>query len=83
MSNTTDQTTNEGSIFGAENYKFFFLGLVVIIIGFVLMAGGGSDDPNQFNTEAIYSPRRITIAPIVVLLGFVIEIYAVFRKPAS
>jgi len=50
------------------------------VVGFILMAGGGSEDPNVFNEE-IFSTRRITIAPIVVLIGFVIEIFAIMRKP--
>lgn len=61
------------------NYKLLAIGLVVIIIGFVLMAGGGSDDPNVFN-EDVYSFRRITLAPIVVLAGFIFEIYAIMKK---
>jgi hypothetical protein len=55
-------------------------GLVVILIGNLLMIGGGSDDPNVFDPE-IFSTRRLTVAPIVILLGFVIEVYAIMRKP--
>ena len=56
---------------GPTNYKILIAGLVVIFIGFLLMMGGGSEDPNKFNPE-IFSTRRITVAPIVVLLGFAI-----------
>jgi hypothetical protein len=47
------------------------------------MAGGGSDDPNIFNENEVYSTRRITIAPIIILIGLVIEIYAIFRQPKT
>jgi len=62
------------------NYKILIAGLVVIFIGFLLMMGGGSEDPNKFNPE-IFSTRRITVAPIVVLLGFAIEVVAILYKP--
>lgn len=62
------------------NYKLMLIGLVIIIIGYVLMTGGGSDDPNVFNEE-MFSFRRITLAPIVVLAGFGFEIYAIMYKP--
>ncbi|MBK9557596.1 MAG: DUF3098 domain-containing protein [Bacteroidetes bacterium] len=67
-------------VLGKENYLLIVLGLVVIIIGFILMSGGKSPDPNVFNPDEVYSTRRITVAPIVVLLGFAIEIYAVFHR---
>lgn len=64
------------------NYKLMLIGLLVIIIGFILMSGGGSDDPNVFNKE-IFSFRRITLAPIVVLAGFIFEIYAIMVRPKN
>lgn len=67
-------------LFGKKNYMLVILGLVVIAIGYILMAGGGSDDPNVFNEE-IFSPRRIAVAPIVILIGFVIEVYAIMATP--
>ena len=63
-----------------ENYILLSIGFVIIIIGFLLMMGGKSDDPNVFNPE-IFSFRRITLAPIVVLFGFVFEIWAIMKKP--
>ena len=57
-----------------------FIGLAVIALGFILMAGGGSDDPNVFNEE-IYNFRRIRLAPALVLLGFGIEVYAILLNP--
>ncbi|HSP40698.1 MAG TPA: DUF3098 domain-containing protein, partial [Gillisia sp.] len=67
-------------VFGKRNYIFMFIGLAVIALGFLLMAGGGSDDPNVFNEE-IYNFRRIRLAPALVLLGFGIEVYAILLNP--
>lgn len=69
-----------GFALGKENYKLMAIGFAVIVIGFILMAGGGSDDPNVFS-EDIFSFRRITLAPILLLLGFGFEIYAIMKKP--
>jgi len=67
-------------IFKKANYKLMFIGLAVIAIGFILMSGGGSDDPNVFN-PAIYNFQRIRLAPTLVLIGFGIQIYAIlFNK---
>lgn len=68
--------------FGKINYILMIGGLLVMILGFILMIGGGSEDPNVFNEE-IFSTRRLTIAPILVLLGFAIEIFAILKKPAK
>ena len=62
-----------------KNYILIIAGLVVIIIGMVLMAGGGSDDPNVFNYD-MFSWRRITLAPILIVGGFAFEIYALLKK---
>ena len=63
-------------------YKMMLIGLGIIILGFILMSGGGSDDPNVFN-EAMFNFRRITLAPILVLAGFGFEIYAIMKKPKN
>ncbi len=63
-------------IFGKANYKIMLIGLAVIAVGFILMSGGGSDDPNFFNPE-IYNFRRIRLAPTLVLIGFGIQVYAI------
>ncbi len=80
--NKNEISTKESFALGKENYKLMIIGFAVIIIGFLLMAGGGSDDPKVFN-PAIFSFRRITLAPIVVLAGFIFEIYAIMKKPKS
>jgi len=63
-----------------ENYKLLAIGFGIIVLGFLLMLGGKSDDPNVFS-EDIFSFRRITLAPIVVLAGFAFEIWAIMKKP--
>lgn len=67
-------------VFGKKNYKFMFIGLACIALGFILMSGGGSDDPNVFNPE-IFHWRRIRLAPAIILIGFGIEIYAILLNP--
>lgn len=64
---------------GPENYKLMLIGFAVIVVGFVLMVGGGSSDPNEFN-YGMFSFRRITLAPILVLAGFAFEIYAIMKR---
>lgn len=68
-------------IFPKENYKFMLAGIVVIVLGFLLMMGGDSSDPNSFKPEQVYSFRRITLAPIVIVLGLLIEVYAIMHRP--
>jgi len=67
-------------IFQKKNYLFMFIGLACITLGFILMSGGGSDDPNVFS-EDIYNFRRIRLAPTLVLIGLGIEIYAILLNP--
>ena len=74
------QEAKRNFVFGKKNYKFMFIGLACITIGFILMSGGGSDDPNVFNPE-IFNFRRIRLAPTLVLIGFGIQIYAILLNP--
>ncbi|WP_417884894.1 DUF3098 domain-containing protein [Zunongwangia sp.] len=76
----TPQEQDKNFIFGKRNYKFMFIGLAVIALGFILMAGGGSDDPNKFN-DTVYNFRRIRLAPTIVLIGFGIQVFAILTKP--
>ncbi|MEO8583567.1 MAG: DUF3098 domain-containing protein [Flavitalea sp.] len=71
------------SLFGKENYKWIIGGLIVIALGLILMAGGRSEDPNVFNPKEVYSFTRITVAPILILIGLTVEIFAIFRKPKA
>lgn len=80
---STEKNTPSRFLFGKENYMLMGLGLVFIIIGYLLMSGGKSADPNVFNESEIYSFRRITLAPIMVLLGLFIEGYAIMKKPKA
>lgn len=74
------QEAKTNFIFGKKNYKWMFIGLGFIVLGFILMSGGGSDDPNVFNPE-IFNIRRIRLAPTLVLIGFGIQIYAILLNP--
>lgn len=65
--------------FTKDNYKIMFIGLAFIVLGFILMIGGGSKDPNVFN-PAIFDFQRLTLAPILILGGYVIEIFAIMKK---
>lgn len=68
--------------FGKQNYQIFIGGIILIILGYLLMIGGGSEDPNVFN-PAIFDAQRITIAPMVCLLGFVTVIVAIMWRPKT
>ena len=68
-------------LFDKENYMWMIGGVLLIFIGFLLMSGGKSPDPHQFLYDEIYSFRRITLAPIIILLGFGVEVYAIMKKP--
>lgn len=69
--------------FQKENYKFLLIGLAVNIFGFILMIGGGTDDPAKFDGDALFSPMRITVAPVLIVAGYVIIMYGIMRKPKS
>jgi membrane-bound ClpP family serine protease len=83
--NQKDNSKNgsEGFALPKENYLYLLIGFIIIIVGFVLMIGGKSEDPNVFNENEIFSFRRITLAPIVILAGFIFEMWAIMRKPAG
>lgn len=66
--------------FGKKNYQLLIAGVIVMAIGFILMSGGGSDNPNVFS-DAIFNKQRLTIAPILILTGLVIEVFAILYKP--
>ena len=74
------KNTSSEFLFDKVNYKFLLIGIATIAIGFILMSGGGSDDPAVFNV-AIFSFRRIRLAPTVVLIGFGITIYSILKNP--
>lgn len=80
-SSAASKETKTFPIFEKDNYLWMLGGIVVMAIGLLLMVGGKSDDPNQFHPDQVYSTKRITIAPILILAGLVLEIFAIFRKP--
>lgn len=69
-----------GFAFGKENYRILIIGVVIVIVGYLLMIGGGSEDPKVFNADEIFSTRRITIAPITILTGFVVVLFGIMKK---
>lgn len=71
---------NKNFVFGKDNYTFIIGGFALTLIGFVLMMGGASEDPNVFNADEIFSPIRITVAPFLVILGYGIVIYGIMKK---
>jgi hypothetical protein len=78
MKNNNEEHKQE-FLFDGINYKILLIGIGVIALGFILMSGGGSDNPNVFN-EDVFSFRRIRLAPTTVLIGFGITIYSIFKK---
>lgn len=83
MTNKSENRNKLNFALGRENYKLLAIGFAIIVIGFLLMLGGRSEDPNQFDEDKIFSFRRITLAPIVVLAGFIFEIWAIMKKPKN
>lgn len=80
--NTTvkNEKKNVGFVFGWLNYALMGAGIVLLLIGYVLLAGGGSDDPNVFNEE-MFNTRRMVVSPIMIVLGFIVEIVAIMISP--
>jgi hypothetical protein len=70
-------------LFDKTNLMWMLGGVAIMVLGYILMAGGKSDDPNVFNPDEVYSPIRITVAPIVILAGLVVLIYSIFRHPKA
>lgn len=68
-------------LFEKDNYMWMGIGIAVVAIGMLVMSGGKSPNPNQFDYKLVYSTKRITIAPILILAGLIIEIYAIFKRP--
>ncbi len=75
------QPASGNSLFTKDNYIWMAAGLLVMALGFILMSGGKSPDPKVFNDSYVYSTTRITIAPLLIVAGLVIEIFAIMKKP--
>lgn len=79
-----DQKQNVNSpLFAKENFTWMLIGGAVIALGMFLMSGGKSTDPRVFDTKEVYGTTRITLAPIIIVLGLIVEIYAIFKKPKA
>jgi hypothetical protein len=77
----TEKEKGIGILFDKRNYLIMIGGILLIILGFILMAGGGSDDPKVFNAKELFSARRLTWAPLLILLGYAVEVVAIMMKP--
>ena len=73
------ENKNKKFLFGSNNYKLLLASIIILFIGFLLMSGGGSDDPSKFNSE-IYNFRRIRLAPILIIIGFILSILSILKK---
>jgi hypothetical protein len=76
----SEKPVGSGFAFGRENFRLLFIGLGLLLLGFLLMIGGGSDDPNVFNYK-IFDFQRLTLAPLLILAGYVVQIFAIMKKP--
>jgi hypothetical protein len=72
--------THDELPFTRTNYRLLLIGMAIIVVGYVLMSGGGSGDPNVFNKDEIFSTRRITVAPIICLIGYLFVIHAIMKR---
>ena len=72
--------SNSNFAFSKENYIWLGIGIVLLVVGYLLMSGGGSDNPNEFHADQLFSARRITLAPVTVLAGYGTILYAILKK---
>lgn len=70
----------ENVLFTKDNFKWMIIGLIIMALGFFLMAGGKSSNPDVFDDSSVYSPMRITVAPILIVAGLIVEIFAIMKK---
>lgn len=69
--------------FSAKNYRWLLIGLAINVLGFILMIGGATEDPSKFNEGELFSPMRITIAPMLIVAGYVVIMYSIMKKPKA
>jgi len=72
--------SNPNFAFSKENYIWLGVGVVLLFVGYILMSGGGTDNPNEFHADQLFSERRITLAPLTVLAGYIAILYAILKK---
>jgi hypothetical protein len=80
IKNTDSNEKQFSFVFGKTNYIIMIVGVVLLLLGYILLAGGGSDDPNVFNTD-MFNARRLYVSPILIILGLIAEIVAIMFKP--
>jgi hypothetical protein len=80
MKPTDKKTAAFAPLFTKENYLWMAIGAVIIAIGMFLMSGGKNQDPHTFDTNVVYAFKRVTVAPILIVLGLLVEVYAIFKK---
>jgi hypothetical protein len=76
-----NRASDSFTLFHKENYVWMLAGLAIIALGMILMSGGKSNNPNVFDQKEVYSTTRITIAPLLIVIGLAVEVFAIFRKP--
>jgi hypothetical protein len=69
--------------FQKENYRLLLIGIVINVVGFILMIGGGTDNPNNFNADELFSPIRITVSPMLIIAGYIVILFAIMKKPTK
>ncbi|MDX2362548.1 MAG: DUF3098 domain-containing protein [Crocinitomicaceae bacterium] len=69
--------------FNVKNYRLLLIGLAINILGFILMIGGGAEDPNEFDASELFSHTRITIAPMLIVGGYVVILLSIMKKPKA
>jgi hypothetical protein len=69
--------------FQKENYRLLLIGVAINVVGFILMIGGGTDNPNNFNADELFSPIRITVSPMLIIAGYIVILYAIMKKPTK
>lgn len=79
----SDKNKQKDSLFTKDNYVWMGIGAAIIAIGMFLMSGGKNEDPKVYDYNQVYSFTRVTVAPILILLGFAVEIFAIFKKSKS
>jgi len=73
----------DAPLFHKENYIWMIIGFVITALGMILMSGGKNQDPNTYDYKVVYSTTRVTVAPILIILGLMVEVYAIFKKPKA
>jgi len=80
---TAKKSSSSNLVLGKENFMWMLIGVAIIALGMMLMAGGKSSNPAEFNQNEVYSARRITIAPLLIIIGLGVEVFAIFKKPKA